>query len=33
VFVLDKGRFRAFDIPFGEFGGDSVTINDRGQLL
>jgi hypothetical protein len=33
VFVLDKGQFRAFDIPFGEFGGDSVTINDRGQLL
>jgi hypothetical protein len=32
VFVLDKGRFRAFDIPFGEFGGDSVTINDRGQI-
>jgi hypothetical protein len=32
VFVLDKGRFRAFDIPFGEFGGDSVTLNDRGQI-
>jgi hypothetical protein len=32
VFVLDKGQFRAFDIPFGEFGGDSVTINDRGQI-
>jgi uncharacterized membrane protein len=32
VFVLDKGRFAAFDVPFGEFGGDSVTINDRGQI-
>jgi hypothetical protein len=32
VFVLDKGQFRAFDVPFGEFGGDSVTINDRGQI-
>jgi hypothetical protein len=32
VFVLDKGQFRAFDIPFGEFSGDSVTINDRGQI-
>ncbi|MFG1708675.1 hypothetical protein ACFLIM_36310 [Nonomuraea sp. M3C6] len=32
VFVLDKGRLTAFDIPFGEFGGDAVTIDDRGQI-
>jgi hypothetical protein len=32
VFVLNKGRFAPFDVPFGEFGGDAVTLNDRGQI-
>jgi probable HAF family extracellular repeat protein len=33
LFVLDKGRFTAFDIPFGEFGGDGLAINNRGQIV
>jgi hypothetical protein len=33
VFVLDKGRFTVFDIPFGEFGGDALSINDRGLIV
>lgn len=32
VFTLDRGKFTAFDIPFGEFGGDSVSVNDEGQI-
>ncbi|MFI5897823.1 hypothetical protein ACIA5D_47850 [Actinoplanes sp. NPDC051513] len=33
MFVLDNGRLSVFDIPFGEFGGDAIGINDRGVLV
>jgi len=33
VFTLDREKFTAFDIPFGEFGGDSVSVNDEGQIV
>jgi hypothetical protein len=32
VFVYERGRYTAFDVPFGEAGGDGVAVNNRGQI-
>jgi uncharacterized membrane protein len=33
IFVLERNRLITFDIPFGEFGGDGVGINNRRQIV
>lgn len=33
LFTLDRGKFTTFGIPFGQFGGDAVAINDSGQIV
>jgi uncharacterized membrane protein len=32
-FVLDRGEFTGFDVPFGDAGGDGAGINNRGVIV
>jgi hypothetical protein len=32
VFVLDNGRYTAFDVPFGQAGGDAAAIDNLGRI-
>jgi probable HAF family extracellular repeat protein len=33
IFVYERGRYTAFDVPFGESAGDGAAINNRGQIV
>jgi probable HAF family extracellular repeat protein len=33
VFLYQQGRYTAFDVPFGQSGGDGTAIDNRGQIV